>query len=164
MRKYLEQEMLADCLKGRIRYGCTTYAGMDDCKIFEICVDGKPVKRFSLETVNTYFINNGYKKDNRPFGQMEYWAEFWEILDKIPITSRTEYTDTEFCDALAAYRSQDIRKSVYSENPLVRVLAILDRRVGKRTIIHAIRHMENQPEWLQQFYKLRTEAEHIAFP
>ena len=29
MRKYLEQEMLADSLHGRIRYGCTSYVGMD---------------------------------------------------------------------------------------------------------------------------------------
>lgn len=29
MRKYLEQEMLAESLKGRVRYGCTAYPGMD---------------------------------------------------------------------------------------------------------------------------------------
>ena len=56
MRRYLEQDMLAECLHGRIRYGCTTYVGMDGCHIFEICVDGKQIKRFSWETVNSYFI------------------------------------------------------------------------------------------------------------
>ena len=40
MRKYLEKDMLADSLKGRIRYGCTTYVGMDGCRIFEVCIDG----------------------------------------------------------------------------------------------------------------------------
>lgn len=59
MRKYLEQEMIADCLKGRVRYNCTTYTGMDGCRIFEIFIDKKLVKQFSWETVNTYFINNG---------------------------------------------------------------------------------------------------------
>ena len=49
MRKYLEQEMLADSLHGRIRYGCTSYVGMDGCRIFEVCVDGVQVKRFSWE-------------------------------------------------------------------------------------------------------------------
>ena len=58
MRKYLEKERLADSLKGRIRYGCTTYVGMDGCKIFEVCIDDKQVKRFSWETVNNYFIEN----------------------------------------------------------------------------------------------------------
>ena len=36
MRKYLEQDMLANSLQGRIRYGCTTYVGMDGCHIFEV--------------------------------------------------------------------------------------------------------------------------------
>jgi hypothetical protein len=38
------------------------------------------------------------------------------------------YTDDEFCDALAAYRTQDIAASLHSEDPLVRMLAILDDR------------------------------------
>ena len=58
MRKYLETEMITDSLKGRIRYNCTTYVGMDGFKVFEIFVDGKMIKRFSLETVNSYFIKN----------------------------------------------------------------------------------------------------------
>ena len=159
MRKYLEQEMLAEGLKGRIRYGCTTYKGMDDCKIFEICIDGKQINRFSWETVNTYFINNGYKENSDPVGKSEYWSEFWTLLAKIPISSRTEYTDNEFCDALDEYRNQDILKSVYSENPLVRLFAVLDRRTGKRTLSNIKTHIEDQPEWLQQFYKLRIETE-----
>lgn len=38
MRKYLEQEMLADCLKNQIRYSCTTYVGnLNGFKIFINC-------------------------------------------------------------------------------------------------------------------------------
>lgn len=59
MRKYLEQKMIADCLKDRVRYNCTTYTGMDGCRMFGIFIDKKLVKQFSWETVNTYFINNG---------------------------------------------------------------------------------------------------------
>ena len=42
MRKYLEQEMLAEPLRGRVRYGCTRYVGMDNCHIFDITVDVFP--------------------------------------------------------------------------------------------------------------------------
>ena len=66
MRKYLEQDMLANSLQGRLRYGCTTYVGMDGSHIFEVAIDGEQVKRFSWETVNTYFINNGYTKNLIP--------------------------------------------------------------------------------------------------
>lgn len=65
MRKYLEQEMIADCLKGRVRYNCTAYTGMDGCRIFEIFIDKKLVKQFSWETVNTYFINNNISASAR---------------------------------------------------------------------------------------------------
>lgn len=59
MRRYLEEEMLADSLKGRIRYNCTTYKGMDGGGIFEIFVDNKSVKKFSMETVAKYLYNGG---------------------------------------------------------------------------------------------------------
>ena len=161
MRKYLEQEMLADSLKGRIRYGCTTYAGMDGCHIFEVCIDGVQVKRFSWETVNTYFIDNGYTKNPHPSGIGEYWAEFWSLLDKYSIDKRTEYTDDEFCEALEAYRNKDIQQSINSTNPLVRMFAVLDRRIGKRTLIKLYNTIEEQPEWLRQFYLLRLHSENI---
>lgn len=97
MRKYLEQEMLAPALHGRVRYGCTTYVGMDGCRIFEVCIDGRQVKRFSWETVN----------------------------------------------------------------PLVRMFAVLDRRVGKRTLEKLALCVDEQPAWLREFYLLRLEAEKI---
>ena len=157
MRKYLEQEMIADSIKGRIRYGCTTYVGMDGWHIFDISIDSNQVKRFSLETVNTYFINNGYKTNNNPFGTDEYWSEFWSLLESVSVNERTEYTDEEFCSSLEVYRSQNILDSIYSENPLVRMFAILDRRLGKRTLTK--QDVDQQPTWLQQFYNLRINAE-----
>ena len=163
MRKYLEHEMLADSLKGRIRYGCTRYVGMDGCHIFEVCIDGVQVKRFSLETVNTYFINNGFTQNPNPSGIGEYWAEFWELLEKYPIDRRTEYTDEEFCEALEAYRNQDIQESIGSLNPIVIMFAILDRRVGKRTLVKIKEEVEAIPEWVKRFYYLRCEAEGISF-
>lgn len=161
MRKYLEHEMLAECLQGRIRYGCTTYKGMDDCKVFEIYIDGRQVKRFSLETVNTYFINNGFKENTNPVGKTEYWSEFWQLLDNTPLVLRTEYIDDEFCDALDKYRNQDVQISIRSDNPLVRMFAVLDRRIGRRTLSSIKASVKEQPHWLQQFYRLRLDLESI---
>ena len=161
MRKYLEQEMLANSLQGRIRYGCTTYVGMDGCHIFQVCIDGVQVKRFSWETVNTYFIDNGYTQNPNPSGIGEYWAEFWSLLEQYPLDKRTEYTDEEFCEALEAYRNQDIQDSINSVNPLVRMFAVLDRRIGKRTLAKIHGTMDEQPEWLRQFYHLRYAAEKL---
>ena len=161
MRKYLEEEMIAEILRERVRYGCTTYVGMDGCHIFEICVDKKPIKRFSWETVNTYFIDNGYKNDSMYTGTMGYWEGFMKTLDTVPMTERTEYTDNEFCDALEMYRNQNIQDSIDSENPLVRMFAVLDRRIGKRTLEKVKETLDSQPEWLQGVYRLRMDAEGI---
>ena len=161
MRKYLEQEMLAESLKGRVRYGCTSYVGMDYCHIFELCIDGEQLKRFSLETVNSYFIDRGYKSNKSPRGTIQYWEEFWPLYEKYSLTERTEYTDYEFCSALEEYRNQDIGKSLCSDNPLSRMFAILDRRVGKRTLIKLKAELDKQPQWLQQLYLLRFDSELI---
>ena len=138
--------------------GCTGYPGMDGCYVIEICVDGVQLKRFSWETVNTYFIDNGYKENSKPYGYFEYWQDFFKLLDKIPITERTEYTDEEFCEALMVYRNQDIKDSINSENPLVKMFAILDRRVGKRTLNDIKEMSEYYPEWLKKIYELRISA------
>lgn len=161
MRKYLEQEMLTESLQGRVRYGCTSYTGMDGCFIFEICIDNKQMKRFSFETVNTYFIANGYKANSNPVGIDEYWENFWQLLKNTPMEQRTEYTDKEFCEALEFYRNHSIQDSIVSNNPLVRMFAIFDRRLGKRTLIKIKNLINDQPEWLQTFYQIRLEAQGI---
>lgn len=159
MRKFLEQEQLAPPLRGRVRYGCTTYVGMDGCRIFEVFLDGKSAKRFSWETVNSYFIQNGQKDNGKPVGTKEYWDGFWTIMDRVPITQKTEYTDGEFCEALARYRNQSIQDSLTSANPIERMFAILDRRVGQRSLEKANPTLADQPQWLQQFYSVRLEAQ-----
>ena len=161
MRKYLEEEMLAECLQKRVRYNCTSYVGMDGCHIFEIYVDNILIKQFSWETVNTYFIRNGYKKNANPIGISEYWDEFWSLMDKIPLYSRIEFTDNEFCEALEKYRNQRIQDSIHSKNPLERMFAVLDRRIGKRTLHHMKASLDKEVEWLQPFYRVRIDSEKI---
>ena len=161
MRKYLEKEMLADCLRGRVRYSCTTYVGMDGCRVFELYIDNHLVKRFSWETVNTYFLQNGCKPNNHPYGTSEYWEGFWEALRSFPMQTRTEYTDEEFCEALAMYRNQSIDASINSDNPLEIMLAIMDRRCGKRKLAAFSDTFSGQPAWLEQILKIRLDAEQL---
>ena len=162
MRKYLENEMLAESLRGRVRYSCTSYVGMDGCHIFTVAVDGKDFKKFSWETVNSYFINNGMKQNNEPYGVSEYWDGFWELAESIPVTERDEYMDSEFCDALEQYRNTAVGQSLAASDPIRRMFAVLDRRVGRRTLEKLKATVDEQPEWLQNIYRLRLEAENIA--
>ena len=156
MRKYLEKEMLADSLQGRVRYNCTAYVGMDGCHIFEVFLDGKLFKQFSWETVNTYFIEQGITEKPEKMTITDYWKDFWNLMDEYPMGARTEYTDNEFAEALEAYRSQDIRESIQSDNPIVKMFALLDRRVGVRTLEKMEESIHEEPEWVQQVYGFRV--------
>lgn len=158
MRKYLEKEMLVDFLHGRVRYNCTTYPGMDGCHIFELFLDGKLFKQFSWETVNSYFIKNGIAKKPENMTIAEYWENFWNLLDQYPLQTRTEYTDDEFAEALNMYRNQEIQNSIYSENPIIKMFALLDRRTGKRALEKLSDSIPDEPEWIQRLYKFRVES------
>jgi hypothetical protein len=46
-----------------------------------------------------------------------------------------------------------------NNNPLIRMFAVLDRRIGKRTLAKAKESIAEQPLWLRQFYQLRITAE-----
>lgn len=152
MRKYLEQEMLAESLKGRIQYSCTSYPNMDGKKIFEIRIDGKTFKHFSWETV-------AFKDKN--LNQQEAWNIFWKEKDSVPVEDKTEFDDEDFCNALKIYRELPIEDSIVHSNPIVRMFAVLDRRIGKRTVAKLSENAENQPEWLRELYLLRINAENF---
>ena len=151
MRKYLEQDMLAPSLQGRIRYECKSY----HFKLFEVYIDSNLVKQFSWETTQKHVKNNTQLYDKNIYGNTNLFGSF----KNIPISVRTEYSEDEFCDALKDYRQQSIQDSISSDNPIVRMFAILDRRLGKRTLENLSDKISEQPLWLQQFYKLRIDAE-----
>lgn len=161
MRKYLEKEMLAESLSGRVRYNCTTYIGMDDCKIFEVFLDGKVHKQFSYETVQSYFLRTGLIQpvDSKFNSPLEYWGGLWETLKAVPMSEREEFTDGEFCMALEEYRNSEIAFSLAAVNPIQKMFAVLDRRVGKRTLARIKEEWNSEPAWLKQVLAFRLSAE-----
>lgn len=93
VRKHLEHEIISKPLENRVRYDCTTYVGMDGCDVVRLYIDNKEIKRFSHETVCSYFHKNNLTINN---GIEGFWTNYWITLDEIHITKRTEYTDYEF--------------------------------------------------------------------
>ena len=154
--------MLTPTLRGRVRYNCTRYIGMDNCHVFEVYLDGSLVKRFSWETVNDWLIENGRRE--KGYGLQDYWSGFFDLLAAVPPESRTAYTDEEFCEALEIYRNQPIADSICAANPIVRMFALLDRRIGKRRLFTLQDALYRDPAWLTRFYALRIEAEKITVP
>lgn len=152
MRKYLENEMLCDSLDGRVRYNLTTYPNMDKCGHFEVFVDGKSVKIFSMD----YAASQLYKVSNKTDG---FWTNYWNEKENTHL--HQQFDDADFAQALKEYRSSDIRTSINSENPIVRMFAVVDRRLGKRTLGKLKNTVSDQPEWLRFFYELRLSSENL---
>ena len=152
--------MLTPTLRGRVRYNCTRYVGMDNCHVFEVYLDGTLAKRFSWETVNDWLIENGRRE--KGYGLQDYWNGFFDLLAAVPPEARTAYTDEEFCEALEIYRNQPIADSICAANPIVRMFALLDRPVGKRRLLTLQDALCKDPALLTRFYALRIEAEKIT--
>ena len=55
------------------------------------------------------------------------------------------------------FRNLSIQDALKSEDYIIKTLAILDKRVGKRTLqkIKEAEKYKNYPEWARQFYELR---------
>ena len=147
MKKYLEKDMLCEKLRGRVSYHCDKYPKFSrSASCFTVSLDDATVKKF------------GYYHSGSELG----WPQ--EFPWDMPMAEREEYTDWEFTDALEAYRRQPIGESLASENPIQRMFAIVDRRVGKRTLQKLAETVADQPEWLRAFYLARMDAESIAVP
>ena len=67
------------------------------------------------------------------------------------------YSDMDFLSAAAAFLQTPIGEALGSDNYIVRILAILDRRLGKRTLrkIKEEGAYQSLPSWVRQFYDLR---------
>ncbi len=160
MRKYLEQDMLAESLRGRVRYDCTAYPQVNfSSRMFAVWVDGEIVQRFCIEEACRWFVEKGRIPWEKHGEILDRWHAFWELLAQTPPSSRDAYTDDEFAQALAAYRNQAVQTSLRSDDPIVCMLALLDRRVGKRSLAAFAQTLDRQPAWLQGIYHLREESD-----
>ena len=130
MRKILEQENICDSLKGRVQYFQTRYPKAHDHHgRIAVRLDKKEIfKAHYFDTAHNPDIRNGH------------------------------WYDASFYGAFYEYQNNNIDKSLESSDPLIRLFAIMDRRVGKRRLEKLQQEVEKQPEWLQIFYKLRLEA------
>lgn len=162
MRKYLEQECICESLKGRIQYFLTRYKKshdqegrvairLDGKEIFKSCFYDWAIKR--NQVVKDFVI---------PDGENVTYNEYWERvhLETRNIGGLDQYS---FYNAFYSYQNCSIQESLEHIDPVVRLFAIFDRRVGKRRLVNISPNVFTQPEWLQVFYKIRFEAEAIRF-
>lgn len=159
IRNKLENEYLAHSLRGHIQYFSAAYSKSPDHK-------GRFCVRYDGEEI---FKTDYYDWDMTSWRRdIELWDEYpdksklecWNIAKKETIDSG-KFPPYIFYDSFNEFDNQSIEKSLCSENAVVRMLAILDRRVGKRRLIAMKDTIKNEPGWIQKFYRLRMNAENL---
>ena len=174
LKKELEKDLLCEALKGRVTYFSTSYRRSDDGmeSRFAISVDKNEIfgAKSANESVKYFHYGNELKEFLQiPTTKTKYVSYFnrtdeciraEEFVRKVA-QSNCDYTTNEIFHSLNSYKKSTIEDSLNSEDPIVRMFAILDRRVGKRTLKKLKSEVKYQPKWLQFFYYLRFEAEDI---
>lgn len=148
------QATLCDALKGRVSYFLTRYHTVHDAYgRAAIRLDGRELVVFSW--VETYRQERDLAARYAPDGGKSWHELATELKPRWDLGGT--YSEMDFLDAALRFRKMRIRDALESENCIIRILAILDRRVGKRTLakLRARGEYECCPDWVRQFYRLR---------
>lgn len=157
IRKRLENEFLAESLRGHIRYYCTTYSKCPDHEgRAAVLFDGREILKSNYFDYEWRVGRLAEELCSRELG----YRESYTIADNAVIRDG-HFDQRAFYAAFEEFSTQSIEDSLNSENALVRMFAVLDRRVGKRRLPELAEKMCGEPEWLKRFYLIRLEAEEI---
>lgn len=157
IRKKLESEYLAESLKGHISYFATSYSRSPDH-------EGRAAIRYKgKEIIKGCYYHNWTKAESFPKDEKyeRRMSEEFAFMDDTAIKLGV-FDQTCFYRAFDEFDNQSIEKSLYSENMLVRIFAVLDRRVGKRKLISMKESIENEPDSIKEFFAIRMNAEGIV--
>lgn len=157
IRNKLENEYLAESLRGHIQYFATSYSKSPDHEgRAAIRHDGK-------EILKGCYWNNWVKAHLFPKDDTYEMRISVENAYMDDTALRLGVFDQRcFYRAFDEFDNQSIEKSLTSENLLVRIFAILDRRVGKRRLKEMQETIPDEPAAFQEFYAIRAKAEKIC--
>ena len=147
-RKKLETDYLCPALRGRVRYFATTYRESHDQEgRAAILVDGGEILK------SNYFEYDG-----------SFWSMYYRLgkdasVIKQIVLNRGLFDQRIFYTAFQEFDNQSIESSLTDANPIVRIFALLDRRLGKRRLAALEDVMEKELDWVRPFYRLRMKAE-----
>ena len=154
IRNKLETEYLAISLRGHIQYFVTTYSKSPDH-------EGRAAIRYNGKEIikgnywNQYVKAHLFPKDDTYERRMH---EGFPFIDNTALKLGV-FDQRCVYQAFEEFDNQIIDKSLVSDNLIVRIFAILDRRIGKRRLISMRNFMEDQPPVFQEFYAIRVHHE-----
>lgn len=161
LRKWLE-DSLCDELRGRVTYFLTRYEKVHNAYgRAAVRVDGEEKVIFSW--IEGYHQERDqdrlWREEGKPAFDDELTARYNKAL-KAEWDEKCAYCERDFLFAVLRFRGMTVRDALNDEDYIVKLLAIMDRRVGSRTLaaIGADKAYESYPEWVRQFYCLRLKG------
>ena len=158
MRNKLESDYLCPALRGHIQYFATSYSKSADHEgRAAIRLDGVEVLRSNYYAYEQNYWNRYQALRREGIGQDDRTAPF-RLAHEGTLNDGC-FDKGFFYEAFHEFDNQSIEKSLVSKNPLVRILALLDRRLGKRRLLALEESMEQELDWVRAFYVIRMQAE-----
>ena len=146
MRHKLENDYLAPCLRGRVRYFVTRYVGTHDYE-----------GRAAILVDDEEALSGGY---------FEAWPRDLLFGTETPEEIRRNYYEGlnvyDFYCAFHEFDTQSVTESLQSGDQIVRLFALFDRRVGKRTLLKLREGLDTQTPAFQRFWAIRMAAEGLT--
>ena len=158
IRNKLENDYLCPALRGHIQYFATSYSKSADHEgRAAIRLDGVEVLRSNYYAYEQNYWNRYQALRREGIGQDDRTAPF-RLAHEGTLNDGC-FDNGFFYEAFHEFDNQSIEKSLVSKNPLVRILALLDRRLGKRRLLALEESMEQELDWVRAFYVIRMQAE-----
>ena len=158
IRNKLENDYLCPALRGHIQYFATSYSKSADHEgRAAIRLDGIEVLRSNYYAYEQNYWNRYQALRREGIGQDDPKAPF-RLAHEETLNDGC-FDNGFFYQAFHEFDNQSIEKSLVSENPLVRIFALLDHRLGKRRLLALEESMEQELDWVRAFYVIRMQAE-----
>ena len=154
IRHKLEHDYLAESLRGHIQYYAISYSRSPDHEgRAAIRLDGKEIIKGCY--YNNWYMAHLFPKDDKYERRM---SKEFAFMDDTAIKLGV-FDQRCFYRAFEEFDNQSIEESLSSEDIIVRIFALLDRRIGKRRLLNMKADIENESETIQMFYFIRANAE-----
>lgn len=151
LQKQLTERLCAE-LKERLTYFLTYYSDVHNAYgRASIRLDGKELVCFSW--INAYYQERDLSLLYKETG--EYSFDEPSLVEKWK--KNGTYSEKDFLDAATEFLLLPINEALESENVIIRILALVDRRTGKATLakLKSAWQMQELPLWVCKFLDLR---------
>ncbi len=147
--------MLCDELRGRVSYFLTRYHQVHNAY-------GRASIRLDQQEMVCFSWIEMYRQENdlNKIGDETGRGDTNDLILKNRWDASTTYCDMDFLSAAISFLQMSITDALSSEDFIVQIFAIMDRRVGKRTLqkIKESGVYQGYPSWVKQFFDLRLGA------